>query len=86
MITTVMMSEMKPYGEVHFDHPKTNNPVQLPNVRARTLAVPVHHTTVGLPCNYAAACSRPPKGAYIYAQVATYWLGGFPDTILRIEW
>ena len=35
------------------------------SVRARALALPVHHTTVGLPCNYVAACSRPPIGAYI---------------------
>ena len=42
-------------------------------VRAHALALPIHHTTVVLPCNYAcivacscaAACNRPPIGAYI---------------------
>ena len=35
------------------------------SVRARALALSVRHTTVGLPCSYAAACSRPPIGVYI---------------------
>ena len=51
------------------------------SVRARALALPVHYTTVGLPCSYAAACSRPPIGAYIRTGGNLLVGGFFPDTL-----
>ena len=46
-------------------NPTGGSSLVLGSVRARALALPLHHTTVGLPCSYAAACGRPPIGAYI---------------------